>query len=149
LPAGRGKVFQKQLEDVLTTLRDRLTRAFASDEYQRQRKALTDGYSQVQQKLLEELQAKLHDQGLTVEVSPAGVLLIPLKDNRPMKPEEFQALPADEQKAFAVKQTELQPLVAETVAKARDIERESSKKVSDLDRGVAEYQVDSLFGTLL
>src|SRR3990172_10477704 len=88
LPLGMGRKLRDQLEELLAAARTSVSRAFASEEYERQRREDLEGGQQGARRLMEEAQRDAGQQGFLLRFSPVGVGLVPLIDGRPMSAEQ-------------------------------------------------------------
>ena len=80
-------------------LRVDLPERFKSEEYEKQKKALTDRFTQRRRELLSQIEEKAREKKLGVVKSMAGLSLVPLKDDgSPLPGEEFERLSQEERK---------------------------------------------------
>ncbi|TMC00039.1 MAG: hypothetical protein E6J42_01915 [Chloroflexi bacterium] len=138
LPGGRGKRLREDLEELLGTVRANVTRAFASDEYEHQRRAVIEQGQREAQQVMEAAQAEASASGFALNFLQTGVSLVPMREGRPMTPEEFNALSQEERHAIQERQQPVTENVAEAGERLRSIERDVGQKLRQLDRGVAE-----------
>jgi predicted ATP-dependent protease len=149
LPAGRGKVLRSQVEELLATIKAEVGRALGSDEYQRQRQGLVEEGQAAHRELLQSLEAEARAAGFLIQISPVGVNLVPLAEDRPMEPQEFAALPEAERKSIEKRQTDLMRRVGETMKRLGAVQKEAMEKIQALERRAAELALDRPFQDLL
>ena len=125
-----------------------LSRAFASEEYERQRREMFEKGQQEAQALMEEAQKKAEEAGFLLRFQPTGITLIPMAAGKPMTPEQFAALTADERRRITESEGPVDALVAEAAEHLRAIERQVVESVRLLDRQVAEAIVKGPFDLL-
>src|SRR3990170_5460252 len=70
LPLGMARKLRDQLEELLAAARASVSRAFASEEYERQRREILEGGQQEAQRLMEEAQRDAGQQGFLLRFSP-------------------------------------------------------------------------------
>ncbi len=148
LPPGQGKQLKQQLDDLLFTVRMNLSRAFASEEYERQRREMFEKGQQEATALMEQAQKKAEEAGFALRFLPTGISMIPLLQGKPMTPEQFAALAADERRQIAEREGPVDALVSEGAEHLRAIERQVVESVRLLDRQVAEAIVKGPFDLL-
>ena len=149
LPPGQGKQLKQQLDDLLFTVRMNLSRAFSSEEYERQRREVFEKGQQEAQALMEQAQKKAEEAGFALRFLPTGINLIPLLEGKPMTPEQFAALTADERRQIGEREGPVDALVADGAERLRAIERQVVESVRLLDRQVAEAIVKGPFDLLV
>ncbi|HEY5625759.1 MAG TPA: ATP-binding protein [Dehalococcoidia bacterium] len=148
LPAGLGRTLRDDCEHLLITVRSTIVQVFQSEEYERQRRDILDQGQHQAQALLDDARSRAEAAGFFFRVQPSGVQMIPLKDGRPITPEEFHALPAEEQRRLSRKDEPIHQLVNETAERVRGVEREVAEAMQALDRQVVETIVKTPFDAL-
>ncbi|MFC1905539.1 Lon-like protease helical domain-containing protein, partial [Chloroflexota bacterium] len=84
LPQGKGKVFSNQISGLLQKLKDDLAKAFSSEEYKTERKAIVEAAQDERQRLSRELSEEAQRQGLSIQVSPTAQAIIPVVNGKPI-----------------------------------------------------------------
>jgi lon-related putative ATP-dependent protease len=149
LPAGAGRRLRELLAELLRAVRDGLSRAFSSEDYERRRREILEEGQQEAQRLMEGAQRQAEESGFGLRFSPVGVTLLPLKDGKPMTAEEGAALTEAERKGIEERQQRLMEEVSKAVERLRSVEREVGEQVRQLDRQVGETTVSGLFDSVL
>jgi predicted ATP-dependent protease len=149
LPAGKGKALRDQVEELLAAIKTEIGRALGSEEYQKQRQALVEEGQGAHRELLQSLEAEARAAGFLIQLSPTGVNLIPLVEERPMEPQEFAALPEAERKSIEERQTELMRKVGETMKQLGAVQKEAMERIQALERRAAEVALERPFQELL
>ncbi len=145
LPAGEGRRFKSGLERLREDLRREVGNAFSGDEFETQRKGIAEENQAGQRALFQRLEQEARAQGFTVQFSPAGMGLLPLKDGRPLSPEDFLQLPEAERRDFESRRKGLMRRVESTMDEVRALEHETSQRLADLSRQVAEFATTGSF----
>ncbi|HLG93221.1 MAG TPA: ATP-binding protein [candidate division Zixibacteria bacterium] len=149
LPAGRGRRFALDMKFLIDHLRREIPKAFEGEKYAAGREEVVKKVDKDRSALLQELDQKVFKAGFGIQPNPAGFLIIPMVGGKPMKDEEFAALPPPEREALTKKQEELQEEVKGVMKKIRDLERTAQEKLSKLDQEVALFIVGGFVGDLL
>jgi lon-related putative ATP-dependent protease len=149
LPGGKARLLRDHLEELLNMVRTNLSRAFASDEFDHQRRAVLEMGQGAAQKMMDSAQAEAEKAGFVLTFSPMGVSLVPMLGDKPMTPEQFAALPADQKGEFQTRQQAISNRVAEVGRALRTIEREVATNLRELDRHVAEAVMAGPFDAIL
>ena len=149
LPAGKARTLSDHLEELLELVRTNLSRAFASDEFDKQRRSILELGQAEAQKVMDSAQEEAEKAGFLLSFSPMGVSLVPMLGDKPMTPEQFAALPAEQRSAIQARQQAISNRVAEVGRALRVIEREAGTRLRDLDRRVAEVVMTGPFEAIL
>ena len=139
MSAGTGKRFRSRMERLRDDLQHDVAAAFTNEEYEAQRKAIAEENQSGQRKLFQELDGEAQAKGLTVQLSPVGVAVVPVVEGRPATQEEFLQIPEATRRQLEESRQELMRRVDETIARVRDLDREASERLSGLDKQVAEF----------
>ncbi|HXF49065.1 MAG TPA: AAA family ATPase [Verrucomicrobiae bacterium] len=149
LPAGRGRRFALDMKFLIDHLRREIPKAFEGEKYAAGREEVVKKVDKDRAGFLQELDQLVFKAGFGIQPTPAGFLIIPMVGGKPMKDEDFAALPPAEQEALSKKQEELQEEVKRVMKKIRDLERAAQEKLSKLDQEVALFIVGGFVGDLL
>jgi len=142
-PAGRGRVFRHDMEELVVEVREGLRRAFASDVYEKQRTEVIKHYEQVVGEIWQGLEQQARSRGLSLQQTPTGIVTVPVAvQGRPIPEETFRQLPEQDRTNTSTKIKEFGDLVAEALRKMRTLEREGRDALRDLERNVAQYMID-------
>jgi len=148
LSQGKGKVFRDQIDKLLTAVRDGLNKAFASDEYKEQAKSLVEANTSEQQKSFEELQREAHKQGFTLRMTPMGPQVLPVIDGHPMEEKEYLSLNEADKKSLDAREEELRKKIQSVFERLGGIQKQTSERLSKMDKDIGAYTVNSLFTPL-
>ncbi|MBK6972539.1 MAG: AAA family ATPase [Sterolibacteriaceae bacterium] len=98
MPAGRGAQFERDMQQFVSELGSAISSAFESDEYRSRIEAIQEGFKKREESALRELGQESVEQGVALLRTPQGFAFAPVKNDETLSPDEFQALPDDEQK---------------------------------------------------
>ena len=148
LPRGQGKIFRAEMEDLIKNVKGELSRVFESEEYVLQRKQILEESQKKQRQLFQELERKANDQNFTIQSSPMGMMVIPVRDGKPMTPEEYLALEQTEREELEQRRTDLMSRLSDSMKHIQAFEREARKNVKELDDKVGQFAVEPLLQTM-
>ncbi|MCC6223669.1 MAG: AAA family ATPase [Thermoleophilia bacterium] len=148
LPAGRGAELARHMDEFLHAARRELPHAFESEDYERRRREILTAVGGRRDQLTGELQRYATERGFAVEMTPAGIMTVPLAQGRPLSQEDFARLPEGEQREIERRGAEIQERVAAVVRQLRQLEKEAGELVRRLDRDVAQFALGPLFHEL-
>ncbi len=138
LPAGRRCELKKDMDSLIEHVRNELPKAFESDEYTSRREEITSAHKKQREEISKELNDKAREKGFTIQPTPMGVVIYPVKkDGKPMEERELQSLPETEKKKIHQTRDELQEELNDAMKRTRKIERDIQNEVKELDKKVA------------
>ena len=149
MPAGGGRKFRTDMDDLVVGLRAELARTLGSEEYRTQRKAVVDEGQERQRQLFSGLEREAARTGFVLQMSQVGVSLVPVATGRPMTPEEYTALDADTRTKIDARRAPLWDRVQATFEQARLIDRGVAEALRMLERQAAEFAISKPFNNLL
>lgn len=148
LPAGRGRVFADDMRDLIESCKAEIPRAFESEDYEKRKKEIVGEFEEERAAALEDVQKDAQTKGFSVQLTPAGIITIPVIEGRPVTPEEYARLPGERRRALQQESEELQAEIAEAMKHVKRREKELKSKVDDLDEEIALFAVGHLFDEL-
>ncbi|UCH34602.1 MAG: AAA family ATPase [Armatimonadota bacterium] len=148
LPAGKGRELARDMDDLIAACRREIPRAFDSDNYRRRRAEALEDTETRRKRLLSTLEQEAERRGLTVQVTPMGVAVVPLRDGEPMSRQDFQALSEDERRDIESKTDDMRERVNDAVTQMRQLEKEVRDRVEELDREVGLFAIGHLLAGL-
>ncbi len=149
LPAGMGREFQDDMDQLISTLKRELKRAFSSDEYNEQRMVLLNRTNEQKRKLIEQLDEEARKLGIQIQSTPMGFQTIILKDGKPLPPEEYEKLSEEEKEQIRQKIQYIETRIAETVRALAKLDMEVNKSLNVLNERVASFVVEQYASELL
>ena len=148
LPAGRGVRFREDMKRFIEEARRALPRAFESEEYAKRRDETLKTLQGRRTDLVARINQRAQEQGFVIQMSPIGLLTIPVINGRPIPEEEFISLPdemrAEVQRRWDALNTELRSVLRQV----QDIERQGAEAVRDLNHDIALYAIGNLVAEL-
>jgi lon-related putative ATP-dependent protease len=148
LPAGRGAIFKRDMEQLVEELRTTISSAFESDEYRARRQVAEEEVNQRQEKALEEMQEQASQHNLALIRTPGGLVFAPVRDGEVMQPEEFQNLSQEERETLEKTVGELQEQLQKVLELVPVWQREVRQRVRELNREITNYAVGGLMAEL-
>ena len=144
LPAGKGKIFKKDMKNLVEDLGKAINAAFESNEYQEQVQNIEKLFEKRQSSLIEKHVDKARQQDIHLGQTPSGFMLTPMLNGKTLSEEEYESLPEEQRQQIddkiGVFQDELEYLVPE-ISRQR---REHNIKFKKLNRKVALFATSNL-----
>ncbi|MGI5836209.1 MAG: Lon protease family protein [Chloroflexota bacterium] len=148
LPAGKGSELARDMEDMLEAARREIPRAFESEDYERRRNDVLTRLHQQQQAIYTQLQEIARDQGFSIELTPAGIITVPIVEGRPLSAEEYENLPSEQKANLEKKGDELRRQLEQALHEGRKLEKDATERLRQLEEEVALFAVGHLFEDL-
>jgi lon-related putative ATP-dependent protease len=142
LPPGKGKALKDALDQLIEQLQNAIPRAFDSDAYRDEIHQIEETISTTRDQDLSALNERVSEQGGALIAVAEGLQIIPAAEGKPLTPEQFAALPQEEQDAWREKSRVLEHQLEETLRSLRDHESKAQEKLQELVRKVASSVVE-------
>ncbi|MBD3345239.1 MAG: AAA family ATPase [Chitinivibrionales bacterium] len=140
---GKARELKRDIKELIEQLKEELPKAFQKEDFSNEKKRLNQHYRTQARKLFQELQQSADEIGFVIDQSPDGrVMIIPKKDDRAMKSEEFDSLKDEEKEQIEKKQQELAEKANKKMGQQREIERKLREDIRNIERDFAQQ----LFG---
>jgi lon-related putative ATP-dependent protease len=149
MPAGKGKVFQEDVKNLIDNIRTALPKAFESDDYNARREATIHALENQRKELIDQLNAKAQQEGFVIQSTPIGLLLIPVIKGKPVSQEELIRLPQKVKDEIQEKREQLESELRSTMRQFLDMERKIREELKKLNRDVALYAIGNLINDLI
>jgi lon-related putative ATP-dependent protease len=141
LPPGRGREFQKDVKNLVNGARRELPTVFESDEYAAQKEETVQGFQKQKQELLSQMGEKAKKEGFLLQMSPMGLLIVPVREGQPLSEEGFKALSPEVREELLQKRGGLQEELKKAMRQVRGLDKKANEALQELDQEVALYAV--------
>ncbi len=148
LPAGMGRVFKKDMEEMVGELKVEIPKAFESEDYEKRKQDLLSEYKQKRDSTLQEIESKAFEEGFMLKQTATGVILVPRIGDRPMEAEEYEKLSGEEKEKIEKKKNELHVKIEQVLSEVRGMEKDAKARVKQLEKEVALFSVRHIMDEL-
>jgi lon-related putative ATP-dependent protease len=148
LPAGKGKILKRDMEELVDSVHVSISQAFGSKEYAERRSEITDALAKKRELVTGNFNHKAQSQGFLVQSTPVGIALIPAKDGQPMSDEEWENLGEEEKTTLRQKREKLAKELKDITSELRAEETSTKKELESTDKEVVRYSINHLFDVL-
>jgi lon-related putative ATP-dependent protease len=150
LSPGRAKEFKKDVQELVGTLESKILEVFESDEYGARESEVHKALERTRREVIEELSQRAKEEGYILQVSQAGMMIVPAtKDGLPLSQEKLSELGEEERKGLREKSEELQEKMKEAAKKVREAEMHFKQKHKKMESEVALEVVNQVMGPYL
>jgi len=138
LPPGTGAAFQKDIDEMITALRQEIPKVFDSKEYEKQKNGMIDTFQKKQKKNFEDLEAAAKERDFTLRKTVSGLVLVPVKTTgETLSEEEYNDLEPEVKKKVEQIGKELQEKLDDAIRTVREEEKKIKNIMKDLERQAA------------
>lgn len=149
LQAGMAMVFQKDMDELIKTLRVEIPKVFESKEYEKQRSRLIEEFQKKQRDLFSSLEEEAQSKGFSIRKTVSGLLIVPVKKTgEPLTEEEFESLDVNIRKKIEEIGKALQEKLDDVARAVREGEKLLKELLSRLEREAALSAVGHLIEDL-
>jgi lon-related putative ATP-dependent protease len=134
-----GRQFREDMAGFVDEAKKALPRAFESEDYVKKREATVSGLEQEKAALVTGMNEAAAEQGFAIQMSPTGLLVIPVVNGQPVPEEQFMSLPQEVREGILKKREALGGEIRNTLRQMRDIDLKGAEAVEGLNREVALF----------
>jgi predicted ATP-dependent protease len=134
LPSGLGIRLAAELEELITQLKGMLPAMFEASEYRERRAGIESEFQEAQQASFHALGEKAEAQDLRILQTPTGMMIVPVHDDEPIKPEIIERMAEADRNAIEAKIKALAEELAQTLRAIPDRDKERRQRIETLNR---------------
>ncbi len=141
LPAGRGIIYKKDIEELVEELKVEIPKAFESEDYEKRKHDLLKEYKEKRDVTLQDIEDKAFEEGFALKQSATGVILVPRRDDEPMTTEEYEGLEDEEKEKIEKNKHELHIKIEQVLGEVRGMEKAAKVGIRELEKEVVLFSV--------
>ncbi|MCH8030136.1 MAG: AAA family ATPase [Candidatus Dadabacteria bacterium] len=141
LSNGQGKVYKRDMEELVEMLMKEIPRAFESKEYEEEKQSMLSEAQKKKSQYFDELQKVAGESGIQVQFSPTGVITMPLVEGKPITQEGYSALPEETKEDVRKRKEQIDEEVASIFKVVKKLDKETMDRVKELEKRVALFAV--------
>ncbi len=139
LKAGLAVQLQKDMRKLVETAQVDIRKAFESEDYTNRRDAIAHTFSERREKLFSGLNQLAHDKGFAIQMSPMGMLLIPIVDGKPLSEQGMLGLSLEQKEDMARNREAIQEQLKDAMSQMRNWDREVAEQTEKMDQEVVQF----------
>jgi lon-related putative ATP-dependent protease len=148
LPTGMGKVFKKNMDELLESLKADIPKAFESKQYEEEKQQIMNESQRQKGILFDELQKKAGEVEMQIQFTPTGIVTIPLFSGKPITQEDYNTLDDTHKEDIRKRKEKMDEEVGEVFKKVKNLEKEATNKLKELEKRVALFAVRDLLDSI-
>jgi len=141
LPAGLGRIFKEDMENFIKILQMEISKAFNSEDYEKEKAAIAKEYQSKRSELLEKLNADAEKHGFKVKTTNAGIYFLPVVEGKTISEEEYNQLDERLKHEINEKSNIIQLETMDIIRKIKAIEKEAEERVAEWENKIALFAV--------
>ena len=149
LPAGQGRSFAKDMEQLIEELSTSIPAAFEGEEYRTRAEEIEEEAKEREANALNELRREGKKQHIALIETPTGFAFAPVNtENEVLSPEQYHALPEEEQQRVQEDIGRLHQQMQKLLRQFPSWRKESKEKLKKLNQEIAKFAVNHLLSEL-
>lgn len=141
LPAGLGRVFKKDMGELVRIIEHEIVKAFKGDEYEAERARIIKRFRDKKDELVMKLSQEAQERGFRIKMAGSGIYFMPLMDGEPLSEENFKQLDEDVKIELSKSSEELQEQTNDIIRKIREIDTDAEEAIKKWENQIALYTV--------
>jgi lon-related putative ATP-dependent protease len=138
LPPGKGRKFAEDVGALIAYVVRVVPKIFESDDYAARKEATVKSIEVEKARLFNKINASAQQQGFIIQSSPMGLMTIPTFNGKPLKEEEFLALPQQTKDEIQRRREALNTELRQAFREMRELDGKVSEAMGKLNRDVAQ-----------
>lgn len=158
LPAGQGKIFKKDMENLISSLRKKIPLIFESKRYQANKKSIIEDLKNKQKEIVKKFEKRVNKENFTLVQIQMGIYtkpeILPIVTGKPINLDKLESMIESKQfsekdfKIIQKKHNELSSQLSEISKEISNIEKDLYQKLSSLDYKMVSPIVEELISEL-
>lgn len=148
LPPGKGAELKRDMDQLIEDLHRSIQGVFESDEYRTRTQALEEELEERQERAMGEIRELAKQKDVILLQTPTGFTLAPVRDGKPLGPNEFHALSEQDRARIEEDINSLQAEMRKALHQMPLWKKRSDERIEELNREMAAAAIQSLFETL-
>ncbi|MGM0569843.1 Lon protease family protein [Marinobacter sp.] len=148
LPAGEGREFRKDMQELANELKTAVPATFESEEYQARLQELQEEVARRQHQGLFEIQEEANRSNIAMITTPAGFTFAPMRDGEVIEPEEYKKFSDNEKELIESKVEELQKKLQLAIQQIPRLRKEVRERIHALNEEMVQLTLGGPFGEL-
>ncbi len=147
-PAGVGKKFKEDFEEVINVLSIEIPKAFVSNDYESEKDKIVKEYQDKRDDVIKEMteEAKKHE--FSVKMTNSGIYFLPIIDGETISEDDFDNLTDEQKDVISEKSEAVQEKAAEIMHIIKEYEKDTKKEIDDIEYNTGLFIVGHFFNSL-
>lgn len=143
-PAGKGRLFERDIKKLAASLKTQLTAVFADETYKIKIAHIDQKYRAAKEAFFASLQKLVQSENVTLMHMPEGVVVAPTKNGEVLTPEVFNQLPKEERKCILEQMKTAQAKLEKAIRDTPSFEVNQQEDIANLNTSLAGRTIDAV-----
>src|SRR5260370_5619777 len=148
LPAGKAKIFQKDLKNLIDQVKRAVPAALQSEEFADRTNSITKKSVEERDRILNELNDVAKQSSYAVRMNQLGIGIVPMRAGKPVSQEEFDALPPNVKKKFEQSRESVRNALDKAGKQVNELEARTLDELKKLRDDTVHYAMGGLISML-
>jgi lon-related putative ATP-dependent protease len=158
LPAGQGKAFKKDMDDLIESFKKNIPLVFESEEYQKQRRELVEKHRDREKGMVKDFESRAKKEGFTVVQVQVGPFtrpdVVPMVAGNAMPLDQLENLvdqgqfPRENFENLKGKYSQLSAEMEQILKETRKVEKTIQDELAALDKSAISHLVEGRIGDI-
>jgi lon-related putative ATP-dependent protease len=148
LPAGKGRDFKDDLDQLVEELQTEVPKAFESDEYQKERQESKEFFNQRSKELFRKLEENVKKAGFRLLHEPETISIVAMIDGESLTPQKMEELDDVTLQEIEKHRKELKEELQKTMQQVQELRKEAKQKMLEIDRKAVAFAIDHFLNEL-
>jgi len=147
-PPGKGREFEEDMENLVSSIRDLLPRVFSGKDYTDTKESITSSIKAEKEELLQDLRREAHHQGFAVKTTRMGLFIVPAVGGKPMSEDQYMDLSQNVKDDMQKKKVGINKKLQDTINILRNLDRKINEEIKKLNNEVASDIIEKFLEDL-
>lgn len=145
---GVGRQFRDDMNELISFFKTELSKAFASEDYDKQKTDLSRIYDEKRDELIKRLDNVASDNGFSLKTSSSGIIFQPMVDGKLIDEESYDGLEEEVKEGINDRLEEMQDDVNAIMRDIKGVDKEYRQKMDDLDYKIGMFAIGHYVSSL-
>lgn len=136
-PAGLGKVFKKDMDNLIVELRSSISKAFDESDYEERRDKIISDLQSKLDEMYRNIRNEASKSGFSMRQVPPRYIFYPVKNGMQLPQEEYDRLSPEEKKDLDEKGRRLTKMLDESLRESQKLDDDAKKEMRKLENEIA------------
>jgi len=148
LPAGLGRVFAQDMDELVENLTEELRKSINGKEFDNRRSDIVRDFNAKREEIIRFMTIEAKKQNFGVKTTNSGIYFLPIIDGELLSEEQYDALSQEKRGEIFANSDEIQKQASDAMRAIKDHERDMRVKIDELEYTTALFNVGRHIGEL-
>jgi len=148
LPAGKGREFQKDMEEFVKNLGSEISKAFDDEEYIKEKQSISRRFQKQKEELIDRLNKEAEKYDFKVKNTSSGIYFLPIIDGKAISLQEYGELDENIKSEISKKSEIVHEETAEIIRSIRTVEKSEQEDIDELESKITLLTIGTYISDL-